>query len=381
MRLAPEPSAKVLPDAHKCPHNFCRLWPVRSVFERQLSASAVLWTDATSIEGLSPLLSMQFSEADAPWQPVPSWADFLIRCGFAWANGGDKRRISVISMPCESAGAGLVALGAIRRRLALDDANDSLSHFQRIEKLAGRQEGETFLRHHTIKGWFRLDGKDQRGLVWVRREPAGAGDTTTHSGPPRVVILASNANDWRFEREAPTQAIQGAGLPHGRFYEQLIEGAAAPLETNLKQSDSGICLAGRVTGETASRDVYAALRFESHGNIADLAQLLTVHRWSPDTVSRVTFFNSRTSQLDRSAGSTNLVVADGDLALLKVLEAAEFRHSDVVGVIHRAVERDRLESVGTRLAELSQWYAPDRDMLDRVPPAPIRVTVSAQRRS
>jgi len=84
----------------------------------------------------------------------------------------------------------------------------------------------------------------------------------------------------------------------------------------------------------------AALRFESHGHIADLGQLLTVHRWSPDTVSRVTFFNSRTSQLDRSAGATDLVVADGDLAFLKVLEAPEFRHSDVVGVIHRAVERD-----------------------------------------
>jgi len=323
---------------------------------------------------------MQFSEADAPWRPIPSWADFLVRCGFEWASGGDKRRIGVISMPCESAGAGLVALGAMRRRLALDDANDSLSHFQRIEKLAGRLEGETFLRHHTIKGRFRLDGKDQRGLVWVRREPASASDTTTHSGPPRVVILASNANDWRFERESPTQAIEGAGLPYGRFYEQLIEGTPPPLESNLKQSDSGVCLACRVTGESASRTVFSALRFESDDQITDLASLLTVHRWSPDTVSRVTFFNSRTGQLDRSAGSTDLVVADGDLSFLRVMEAPEFQHSDVVGVIHRAVERDRLEAVGTKLADLSQWYAPDREMLDRVPSPPSRVTVSAQRR-
>lgn len=120
-----------------------RLWPVQSVFERQLSASVVRWTDAASIEGLSLPLSMQFSEADAPWQPVPSWADFLIRCGFAWANGGDKRRISVISMPCESAGAGLVALGAIRRRLALDDANDSLSWSSALQR--SRRSGRTSL--------------------------------------------------------------------------------------------------------------------------------------------------------------------------------------------------------------------------------------------
>ena len=43
-------------------------------------------------------------------------------------------------MPCESAAAGLVALGAMRRRLAVDDANDSLAHFQRIERLAGHKE-------------------------------------------------------------------------------------------------------------------------------------------------------------------------------------------------------------------------------------------------
>lgn len=278
-------------------------------------------------------------------------------------------------MPCESAGAGLVALGAIRRRLSLDDASDSLSHFQRIEKLAARCDSETFLRHDTMKGRFRLDGKDQRGMVWVRRVSGGAGDPFVQNGPPRVVILPSNANQWRFEREAPIEALQGSGLPYALHYAGLIDGAAAPLPSNLAQSDSAVCLAGRVAGESVSRNAFAAIRFDCDGQIADLTQLLTVHRWSPGTVSRVTFFNSRTGQLDRDTGSTDLVVADGDSAFLKALDADAFRRSDVLGIIHRAVERDRLESISTKLAGLSQWFAPDGQIPDGLPPTPAGITV------
>jgi hypothetical protein len=323
---------------------------------------------------------MRFSEADAPWCTVPVWADFLLRYGFIWGEARDKRRIGVVSMPCESAGAGLVALGAMRRRLALDDANDSLSHYQRIERLATRCEGETFLRHDVMKGRFRLEGRDQRGLVWARKEPPSTADTFEKSGPPRVVILPSNASEWQFEREAPTRAIEGAGLPYGTFYEQLIEGAPVPLASNLTQSDSAVCLAGRVAGGSVSKSVFAEIRFEINGQVADLTQLVTVHQWSPGTVSRVTFFNSRTGQLDRNTGSTELVVADGDSAFLRTLDAAEFKQSDIVGVIHRAIERDRLESLGTKLADLKQWYASDGDMLDRLPQTPAGITLSVLKR-
>ena len=176
------------------------------------------------------------------------------------------------------------------------------------------------------------------------------------------------------------QAVQGAELPYGRFYERFIEGAAAPVASNLTTSDGGICLAGRVAGESVSRSIFSAIRFESHGQIADLAGLLTVHRWSPGTISRVKFFNSRTGQLDRSTGTTRVVVADGDAGFLKALEATEFRQSHVVGVVHRAVERDRLESIGIKIADLAQWYAPDTEILNRIPRAPIGITVSALRR-
>jgi hypothetical protein len=324
---------------------------------------------------------MRFSEADAPWQPVPSWAAYLITCGFAWAEGHERRRIGIISMPCESAGAGLVALGAIRYRLTLADANDASSHFERIERLAARHDAETGLRHQSMKGRFRLEGKDPRGLVWARLEQKGGGaGKSAHSGPPRIAIHSGNAGEWRLEGEAPAETVRGAGLPHRRFYEELVEAAAAPLESNLARSDSATCLAGRVAGESVSRAAFCGIRFECQNSIVDLAGLLTVHRWSPETVSRVTFFNSRTRRLDRNTESTRLVVADGDSAFLRAVDAPEFKQSDVVGIIHRAVERDRLESIGTKLAGLSQWYVPDAKMLDLIAPAPLGITVSVLQR-
>lgn len=321
---------------------------------------------------------MRFSEANSSWQVIPPWAVFLIRYGFSWRAGRGRRRIGIISMPCESAGAGLVALGAIRYRLTLAEANDALTHFERMQALARQRPGQTCVRHQSMRGSFHLDGKDHRGWVWARQEQTTAADRFTRNGPPRVGIHPANAKEWRLEAEAPVEIVRGSGLPYRRFYEELIQDAAMPLEPNLARSDSAICFAGRAAGESASRSALSAIRLECHGQVADVAELLTVHRWSPDTVSRVTFFNTRTRQHDRNAGSTNLVVADGDSAFLRAIDAREFEQSDVIGVIHRTVERDRLESIGTRLADLSQWYVPDGKMLDPVrdPVPPPGITVS-----
>jgi hypothetical protein len=282
-------------------------------------------------------------------------------------------------MPCESAGAALVALGAIRYRLAMPEANDALTHFERIEKLAARGDGETYFRHESLKGRFRLESKDPRGVVWVRQEQKAAADKFNANGPLRVAIHAGNANDWRLEREAAAETVMGSGL-HQQFYDQLVEGAAPMLEINLSRSDSAICLAGRVSGESVSRSAFSAIRLECHDRVADVAELLTVHSWSPGTVSRVTFFNSRTRKLDRNTGFTALVVADGDAAFLRALDAPEFRQSDVIGIVNRAIERDRLESIGTKLNDLSQWYAADTEMLDQVATPPPGITLSVLQR-
>jgi hypothetical protein len=87
--------------------------------------------------------------------------------------------------------------------------------------------------------------------------------------------------------------------------------------------------------------------------------LLTVQDWLPDTISRVMYFNSRTKEFDRPASQPHLVVADGDACFLSLLGMQEFADSDVIGVIHRTMDRERLEAIGIKLASLRQWYEPD----------------------
>jgi len=192
-------------------------------------------------------------------------------------------------------------------------------------------------------------------------------------------VLPQNACEWYFDGEAPVRAIQGAGLPDIELYKSLaIDGFVSA--ANLHQSDSEICLAGRITGESASRSIFEQVRFRKDSHCADLPHLLTIHHWSPGTISRVTYFNSRTNELDRNAGLTRLVVADGDGAFLRVLDREEFTSSDVVGVIHRSVERDRLDSIGFKIAELQQWYSPDVSMSKRIPPPPSGIATIFLRR-
>jgi hypothetical protein len=323
---------------------------------------------------------MKFSEGDAPWQNIPTWIQFLVNCGHAWDDVPvTARRITVISMPCDSAAASLVALGAMRRRLAVSGADELQSHFQRIERLAIQGAFQTILRHQTDRGRFFLRGKDKSGMIWVERDAPSPRASDT-DGPLRKAILPELANTWTFDGEAPVQVVEGDTVPYRAFYEALIERASPVVETNLRRSDSAICLAGRAAGEAASRAIAASLRFQIADVTVDLGQLLTVQGWSLENVSRTAFFNTRTGQLDRKVSPPRVVVADGDTAFLRAIDANEFKDSYVIGVIHRAVERDRLEAVGVRLASQSQWYVQDDAFLSDLRPAPPFVTVLTLRR-
>jgi hypothetical protein len=319
---------------------------------------------------------VEFSESNDQWRPVPSWARFLLRFGFACVATQRKgRRISVISMPCESAAAGLVSLGAMRRRLSLEDANDRAAHFERIQRLAAKPSRDAFLRHKEYRGRFFVEGKDCHGFIRVCREDLDCSRLSNKTKFKATIILPNTATDWHFDGEAPVQTAHGAELPHRQIYDSILLDPPV-FRGNLTRSDSWLCLAGRVSGESASKNVFGAIRVKKADEVADLSQLLSIQDWAPRNASRVNFFNTRTARIDRNTGLTRLVVADGDAAFLKVLDSSEFSSSDVVGVIHRAVARESLEAVGFKLSSLTQWYEPEDDQ--GIPP-PVGMTVSTMR--
>jgi hypothetical protein len=315
--------------------------------------------------------NMEFSEANNPWRSIPEWASFLIEFGFAWlGQPRDSRRIAVISMPSDSAAAGLVALGAMRKCLELDDANDTTSHYEKLLALAKSRPDGITLRHSKWKGEFAFDGLDRDGVPWVRQLRSRSNF--------RVNIPRSSALNWRIDGEPPVVLVPGQQVPNAQLYSGLVARGGEIRSSNLSESYSQVCLAGRGTGEVPTRGSMEAIRFREDGVEADLSQLLTVQSWMPGTISRVMFYNSRTEAFDRQSGKPQVVIADGDTSFLKVVDGTDFQDSDVVGVVHRTMERDRLEAIGTKLENLRQWY--DHSAIEGLPQTPRGISISVLKR-
>lgn len=317
--------------------------------------------------------AMEFSEADNPWRTVPEWVTFLVEFGYRWmASHHQARRLALISMPTDSAASGLITLGLMRKCMELDDANDVGAHHQRLLTLARTRPKEILLRHIKRPGRYVFDGFNSNGDPMVRK--------LKDRNRQRVNIHRSTALHWRIDDEAPVAIIEGEQVPNAQFYEQLIATGGEIRPANLSESHSNVCLAGRATGEAPTKGWMTDIKFRENGCEADLSQLLTVQNWMPGTISRVRFYNARTETFDRESGTPQVVVADGDTSFLKILASAEFEECDVIGVMHRTMEREKLEAVGNKLSSLRQWYRPDDSLLGELSDIPRGVTISVLQR-
>ena len=340
-----------------------------------------------------------FSEGRRDWQAVPSWVEYLVQFGYRWTSDLlESRRIALISLPCDSAAAGLVALGALARDIENPAANDVDGHFDALNRYARQYLG--FCRECTTRCQPKLRGCGYASQVTgeVRHRDGGhyyINETAElpQTGEQCIItvgakrkkqerrwIFRNYAADWRIDcQPAPQLAEHQAALdPHP--YSEIV-GADQVVADNLRSSFSGLCLAGRVSGATATRDVCVAACFSVCGRIYQLQNLLTIHGWSAiDSISRMSFFNTRTGKSDRSCSDARLVVADGHASFLKVLDEPEFQRCDVVGVMHRTIERDELEAVGNRISGLGQWYLEDPELQRRLPPAPCGLDALVLRR-
>lgn len=296
---------------------------------------------------------------------VPAWAAYLIGLGYrsAKAHAG-KRRIRLVSLPCDSAGAGLIALGALRSRLENSGANDLANHFERIKRAASDGHRIATLRREGSRSRFRFDRIDRDGTLWLEEisVPTGRGKASSIPRfPVRNSVTASTATQWLFEGEAPIRVSKGEALPWRSLYQCLPINAAAIQPENLTTTDSAICLAARVAGEAATRNTCDAISIGNGNTTATLSQLLTIQGWNRALVSRVCLYNSRTDCADRPLGNATLAVADGDAAFLRILSNDAFDTCDVIGIYSRAIDRDRLDTMGEKVEHLRQWFDVDSD--------------------
>lgn len=336
---------------------------------------------------------MEFSDSNQPWRTIPHWVDFLIKFGFEWPNiTGRVRRIALMSMPCDSAAAGLITLGSVLRDLGNSAANDIDGHYDALLAYA-----KQYLRDCKPCGLLRCAPDEKRCGHY--KEAHGRLRSATY---PRAVTISdatdfeerqlawkegnvvtrptvNGALQWHIDGEPPNQLHTDSGALSALPYTALSNSAQI-VPKNLRRSYSGLVLSGRTAGALPTREIYASLRFRVGSTEYRLDDLLTVFGWANSSVSRVVFYNPRTEQMDRGGITPTLVVADGGDSFLKVASSSRFQRSDIVGVIHRTMERERLEALGEKMAALRQWYVQDEDMLCGLPALPHGVSVSIVRR-
>jgi hypothetical protein len=315
----------------------------------------------SALAGSSQLL---FGEDGERFGPLPSWVRFFFELGFLWPDDG-VRRVAIVSTPCDSAAAGLIALGALVRRLGEPEANDLGSHKRRIRELRPGHKGT--LRNNGYRGHYVVHRRDPDGTLWLEH--------TVKKG--RLQFLEYHAGDWYFDGESPAEARTGSELPWLPLYRALAPSGFSIDESNLRHSDSSIVLAGRSTGQSVLARMLANLVFEHEANMASVLLLLALqdHQLSGN-VSRIRYLNPRASagrEFDRSGLTPRTVIADGSDALLCSLCSEPCESASIIAHIPRTDDQSRLEEVGERLGGLRQWFELDADVVKRLPP-PLRGT-------
>ena len=333
-----------------------------------------------------------FSEENGDWQLIPGWVNFLIRFGYCWSRiEHDGRRVALMSMPCSSPGAGLIALGALIGDLGKVQANDLGAHNDVIFNYA-RQYLEyckdcTLTKCDPIIRRCGFDSKSLGVIRSVRRKNTiytVSADTDLNE---RKLVIFGNRNpsakieigqeyliNLYVDGEPPAVSSSSeSGLPES-VYQGLIEEAQIH-PSNLRKSYSGLVLAGRAKGSGDTKSAYEAVHFSSENESFTLMELLAIHGWADSKVCRTAFFNVRTKDIAQTVAQPRLVVADGDSSFLKSVDT--FRKSDVIGVIDRSLDRDRLEVIGQKISALKSWYQLDTEFLGLLPtPVPgISITI------
>lgn len=335
-----------------------------------------------------------FSENNQEWQQVPRWVDFFIQLGFRWhSDTFVQRRIALVSMPCDSAAAGLIALGALIKDLENPKANDLDRHYDSLLQYAQqflekcrtckKCQPDTKMCGYTTKakGVLRFRGKRPFKRYSISEQTDFYGRRLFLSIPSGTwFITPVYSINFQIDGDPPPQTANIEGELTAEPYKRLIEGVII-IPENLKKSFSGLCFAGRVAGETATRQINASIRFRFKDCDYCLSDLLTINRWSNvGTISRMTFYNSRNECFDRYSSTPSIVVADGDKSFLKILSQTDFQRSDVIGVINRIMDRTDLESLGNKINELNQWYTDDLETLDKIPDVPRGIGVKLLKR-
>ncbi|AYM92573.1 hypothetical protein D9980_19490 [Serratia sp. 3ACOL1] len=320
---------------------------------------------------------MQYFEVDMLYDEAPAWAATALTLGYQWSlsSGSNTRRIGLLSMPCESCAAGLIALGALRNDLERTTANHVDTYFDLLLQACrkrvsarmpykGPNEGSDwdlryviddtrwrFVAHNNDGDVDAIVLEDARHRSVIKRKGKSI---SNQNGACHRYLMRNRATDWQLRDYPLPQLAQGGNILKISDYSELPGCAGRIVEENLSRSYEGLVL----VGSGAERDSrYMQKLYGSGFSIADrrlpLGDLLTLHHKERKYIQRLSFLNERTQQY-KSMYPAKLIVADGIFALLCAEKL--FSDSDIIGVCSRDASTETILQLKDWMSNKIRYY-------------------------
>jgi len=347
-----------------------------------------------------------FSESGETVSKLPAWANWFIDLGLNFPSGSGRRRsILLMSTPCDSAAAGLVALGVVLRDLAREEANDERGYADAVRAYAAHSlrcmrcnsrcnpdlvgcgyvtevtgviygqppPGKTNRRRLLVES---LDGE----LLTLVAPPGGSSVRHRRDAGCRDKLGPGCGGDAGFKQYQPEDwaalATPDNKPPISEAAFSLLRPRWKPYEINLKRSYSSACLVGRRAGDRATRKFLETTGFILNKQYFPLSSMLTISGWGgEDSVSRLRYFSTRgKAEFDRAGPAPEIAVVDGAAELTEILgERDRFERTQLIAVVPRDSQADKLEALAFALGELDRHYSVE-PYLGPVTPPPAGVS-------
>lgn len=352
-------------------------------------------------------MSIRLSESpDAASEDMPPWARFFIQVGKKAVLAREPgRRISIVTMPCDSPAAGLMCFGAVAAGLTFGENDFVQRHYERLCAVARqyltacRKCGYRCKPAAAKCGWLiESDGLFEHKSGGRFRATGIQSDSTTNQiqvvsvgkskNPVTRYVHSRNAWDWHIKghpvvvrsglsaNKQPALDVVGVhekmGPPEFGPHEAVLEAAETIERQQCVVTGADVCLVPRIAGKSVAQELFQSCRIEyfdrqrSAAYQYTLAELIKVRDWSPSgNLPRTVIYNPRTEKFDRDE-ECPLVVADGYGALLATLRTRRLENTHVIGVMSRVSDREDIQELNEKLNGLQQWYEPDPEWLSGV---------------
>lgn len=316
---------------------------------------------------------MKFFEESKLWDEVPAWVSQAIMIGYKLRKTTTKTRtLFLLSIPCNTQTASLIALGALRCDLEDPAANTSENHFdvmvEQCKKATSvknkkRTSSQWELRHISEKStWFFDYYEPKSDVIYLQRSnyreyiKQNGKYVKNQNGPCLRQIFRNNSLQWQL-RDQPIPELQNHNNSYVEksIYEKIGSFHSPIFNKNLARSYDGLLLISKGSSlKSKYMHKLSHMGYEENGTKYSLADLLTLHNNEKEKVKRLRQLNENSLE-NESSNTHGFIIADGINSLIKSDQV--FSSSNIIAVCNRSGSVESIEQLRLWLTEKERYYS------------------------